>query len=72
MENKEITLRFKSWHWSCGDGCCDNYGTELYMNDELLDHPVADLSGSYLGDDIEQAMRAVLTKLGYEVKIINE
>ena len=26
----EIVL--SSWNWSCGDGCCDDYGTELFVN----------------------------------------
>lgn len=73
MNNKTITLKFKSWHYSCGDGCCDNYGTELYLNDEILEHPDPSITtNSYLGDDIQPALVAVLKKLGYEVEIINE
>jgi hypothetical protein len=26
----EIIL--SQWDWSCGDGCCDDYGTELFVN----------------------------------------
>lgn len=28
---------FKPYHYSCGDGCCDNYGTNVYVNGFNLD-----------------------------------
>lgn len=69
---KAIDIKLKSWHYSCGDGCCDLYGTELWMNDEKLEHPNTEQHDSgYLGEDIETGLKAVLMKLGYEVNINN-
>ena len=28
--NREIV--FKPYHRECGDGCCDDYGTDVYVN----------------------------------------
>ena len=69
---KPIDIELKSWHYSCGDGCCDMYGTEMWMNDEKLEHPDPNQhDDGYLGEDIESGLKAVLKKLGYEVTIKN-
>jgi hypothetical protein len=67
MEKLKIT--FEDWHSTCGDGCCDNYGTYLYLNGEKLEHPNSEVyDNSYIGMDIENSLEAVLKKLGYEVE----
>lgn len=25
------------YHWECGDGCCTEYGTDLYIDGEKID-----------------------------------
>lgn len=30
--NGERKIEFKPYHYTCGDGCCDEYGTEVYVN----------------------------------------
>lgn len=35
--NGEREILFKSYHYSCGDGCCDDWGKNVYVNGfELL------------------------------------
>jgi hypothetical protein len=29
-------IKIENWHWSCDGGCCDEYGTNLYINDSLI------------------------------------
>lgn len=24
------------WNWTCGDGCCDEYGVDLYIDEEKV------------------------------------
>lgn len=73
---KKIKIVLKDWHYQCGDRCCDLYGTKLYLNDELLEHPDSTkeepIDGSYIGDNVENALKAVLQKLGYEVEILRD
>jgi|LauGreDrversion4_2_1035121.scaffolds.fasta_scaffold832243_1 hypothetical protein len=69
----KIKVTFKDWHYQCGDGCCDSYGTKLYLNDEELEHPNTEiLDNGYVGDDAQTALHAVLKKLGYEVEFENK
>ena len=30
----KLTLTY--WHTTCGDGCCDDWGVDLHINDELV------------------------------------
>lgn len=59
--DKKIKIEIKDWHYQCGDGCCDNYGTDIYLNGKLVDT---------LGSgDLENVLEKVLTLLHYEVEI---
>ena len=56
----KITL--KDYHWQCGDGCCDEYGVELYVDENLID-TFADESAAYhfvltnlLGHTVEEQL----------------
>lgn len=60
MESKKLIIEFEDWHHQCGDGCCDMYGTDIYLNGEKLDEMFA--------EDSKNALKAVLEKLGYEVE----
>lgn len=55
---KEIDLKFEDWNYSCGEGCCHYYGTDIFLNDKKVD---------FNGDSIEGAVKAVLEHLGYKV-----
>lgn len=61
MGNKKLKIEIKDWHYQCGDGCCDNYGTDIYLNGELVD--------TVESDDLENVLEKVLTLLHYEVEI---
>jgi hypothetical protein len=28
----EREILFRPYHYTCGDGCCDDYGTKVYVN----------------------------------------
>jgi hypothetical protein len=72
-ESKKLKITFEDWHYQCGDKCCDSYGTYLYLNGEKLEHPNPEIhDNSYLGEDVQTALHAVLKKLGYEVEFNNE
>ena len=57
----KLEIVLKDWEHTCGDGCCYTYGTDIYLNGEKLDEQNA--------EDSENALKAVLTKLGYELEI---
>jgi hypothetical protein len=58
---KKLNLRFEDWDYRCGDGCCYEYGTDIFINGKKVD-----FSG---GGSMEQAVEAVLTHLGYKVEL---
>lgn len=61
MDKKKINVEFKSWHWSCGDGCCDDYGTSLIIDGYLVDDNF---------DDSIESIEKLLNFLGYAPEII--
>jgi len=65
-----VKIKLEEWQYQCGDGCCDNYGTYLYVNGKKLEHPNPEIyDNGYLGQDVSTALEAVLKELGYEVEI---
>ena len=58
--NKKIKITFKDWDYTCGDGCCYDAGQDIYLNGQKLDEQHA--------EDSTNALKAVLTKLGYEIE----
>ncbi len=68
--NQPLDIELRDWMSECGEpGCCTDYGTELLMSGNVLEHPdnqVGDyISGQNIGEDVLQSLRAVLKKLGY-------
>ena len=59
---KKVKIKLKDWHYQCGDGCCDMYGTEISVNG-------VECGNEYAGDSVEQSLKFVLNELGYEVEI---
>jgi hypothetical protein len=57
-----LKIRLNDWRYQCGDRCCDDYGTELFLNNIEADNPNA-------GGDVENSLEFVLGQLGYEVEI---
>lgn len=72
MQKLKITL--KDWDYTCSDGCCSDYGTKLYLNDEELEHPdfPEQWNNNYIGGDVALSLQSVLKKLGYEVEILTK
>ena len=69
----KLKITFKEWDYTCGDGCCTTFGTKLYLNDKELEHPNTEiLDNSYVGEDVQTALHAVLKELGYEVEFENK
>lgn len=69
MENK-LKITLEHWDYTCGDGCCTDYGVKLYLNDKELEHPNPEQwNNNYIGQDVETALESVLKELGYEVEI---
>ena len=67
-----VKIELRNWHYQCSDGCCDNYGTYLYLNGKQLEHPDPEqYDNKYLGEDVPTALMAVLKELGYSVQIEN-
>lgn len=65
----KLKIKLEGWDYTCSDGCCTDYGTKLYLNDKLLEHPDPEQwNNNYVGDDVEMSLRAVLKELGYEVE----
>jgi N-acetyl-anhydromuramyl-L-alanine amidase AmpD len=60
---KTLRITLKDWEHTCGDGCCYDYGQDIYLDGEKLDEQHA--------EDSENALRAVLEKLGYKIEIEN-
>jgi hypothetical protein len=66
---KKIKITFENWDYTCGDGCCTDWGSKIYLNDKELEHPNTDIQdNSYVGEDVQTALHAVLKELGYEVE----
>lgn len=60
--SKRLSIKLEDWHYQCGDGCCDMYGTGIALNDKVCDN-------QYAGDNVQTALEFVLTELGYDVDI---
>jgi hypothetical protein len=72
MEVKKLKITLEDWDHTCGDGCCYSYGTKIYLNGKELEHPNPEVhDNSYVGMDVDTALRAVLKELGYEVEVEN-
>jgi hypothetical protein len=64
-----VLIEFKEWDYTCGDGCCTSFGTKLFLNGKELEHPNEEIKdNSYVGDDTQTAIHAILKELGYDVK----
>ncbi len=61
-ERSKININLNEWHYKCGDGCCDMYGTEISFNNEECEN-------EYAGDDVEKSLEFILTKLGIDFEI---
>jgi hypothetical protein len=56
-KDEELLIELEEWCHTCGDGCCETYGTNIYINGEQLEDED--------GTSQSQLLKAVLNKLGY-------
>lgn len=59
---RKVNIKLNDWHYQCGDGCCDMYGTELIVNGKKCEN-------QYAGDDVGLAIEFLLEELGYDFEI---
>jgi hypothetical protein len=65
---EKLTIKLEDWDYTCGDGCCTSFGTHIYLNGKLLEHPNPEIhDNGYVGMSVETSLEAVLKELGYEV-----
>lgn len=61
MTPKEIDISFEEWDYTCGDGCCYDYGTTLKVgNESIVD---------YAEHNVENTVVKLLEHLGYKVNV---
>jgi hypothetical protein len=59
-KGSSLKITFKEYGYSCGDGCCYNYGTITTVNDiELPSH----------NQNAETIVSQILEHLGYKVEV---
>lgn len=57
-------IETEDYYWTCGDGCCDNYGTNLYIDGVLVeDETFADSFWAVVG---------ALKRLGHDFEFKEE
>ena len=57
---KKIKIELNEYNYTCGDGCCTDYGTETKVNGTSL---------PCHNQDTATILQQVLEHLGYEVEI---
>lgn len=62
---KELNITLRDWDYTCGDGCCHMYGTEIYLNGKQC-------GNEYAGSSVSSALEAVLSELGCTKVEINQ
>lgn len=58
----KVKIAFKEWDYTCGDGCCYEYGITTFVNGVELD---------LQNTDTETIVEQILLHLGYDVEIEN-
>lgn len=62
MQGKEkLVIKFEDWDYTCGDGCCYEWGTKIYINGTQV--------ANYNGGVAQQVFVDILEHLGYEIEI---
>jgi len=54
LSERVVKLHVEDWHWTCGDGCCDDWGTDIFIDGKRLD-----LSYGADVEDVEKVLKAV-------------
>ena len=66
MTNKSLKITLKEWDYTCGDGCCTEYGTQILIDGKEVEHyDEEQVVNAYIGCDVEVALKSVLKHLGF-------
>lgn len=60
---KKVKIELQDWYHECGDGCCTEWGTDIFVNGELMESN---------REDLDSALKEVLTHLGFDVEIVRK
>ncbi|MGD9678165.1 MAG: hypothetical protein AB7V16_07350 [Vulcanibacillus sp.] len=61
MEKQKLVIKLKPWEYTCSDGCCTEYGLDVFVNDVKV---------TEYGDQDHILVSSILNHLGYDVEII--
>ena len=64
MSKEKLKITLSDWDYTCGDGCCYEWGVSCKINGESIDSIYFTSS-----NDVANGLEAVLKHLGYEVEI---
>jgi len=59
-DKNKLFLSTQEWHYTCGDGCCDDYGEKVLVNGE-------DINVDLL-DEPKHVIKKILKHLGYDME----
>lgn len=68
VEMQEIDIKLRDWDYTCGDGCCTDWGVELLINGDVVD----DETSSYMGDNVKRSLEEVLKLTGFKFSVNEE
>lgn len=63
MYDKKIRIGLKDWDYTCGDGCCYEWGCSIVINGTEVDSVLFSSSSEMI-----TGIKTVLNHLGYEVE----
>ena len=58
IKNK-FTFTIEDWNHTCGDGCCDSWGKDIFIEEERLEEQ---------NENIENIVKQVIESLGYKTE----
>jgi hypothetical protein len=58
-----VKIELKGWSYTCGDGCCSEWGTDILVNGK-------ELEGN--GGDVKDTLEVVFKELGINVEITED
>lgn len=60
INNPKVKITLTEWHYKCGDGCCDHYGTDVKVNGNKI---------TTNSEDTSEILRAVFEHLGFDIEV---
>jgi hypothetical protein len=60
---EKLNIKLKNYSWTCGDGCCTEFGTITEINGDVLEN---------CNTDTATILEQILTHIGCDVEITEE